>query len=166
LLKRLDTKKVFSTSLQQLEWSSYVKDRSLHRHLALFAACTAQAADWSDTSLSYRYGTKFAEPFNNQDITKNIVNLSHVSGYKYGKNFFSVDLLMSSEGSVGGRSNVGAHEAYAVYRHTLDFGKITGNSNWPSVRYAASAPPSASTTTARPTQATTRRSACWWPARP
>ncbi|OYV27300.1 MAG: hypothetical protein B7Z82_05890, partial [Halothiobacillus sp. 20-54-6] len=23
----------------------------------------AQAADWSDTSLSWRYGTKFAEPY-------------------------------------------------------------------------------------------------------
>jgi len=96
--------------------------------LALIATCTAQAADWSDTSLSYRYGTKFAEPFNNNDITKNIVNLSSVSGYKYGKNFFSVDFLMSSEldPSAAG-SNSGAHEAYAVYRHTLDFGKITGN---------------------------------------
>jgi len=97
--------------------------------LALFAACTAHAAEWSDTSLSYRYGTKFAEPFNNNDITKNIVNLSSVSGYKYGKNFFSVDLLMSSEldPSAAG-SNSGAHEAYALYRNTLDLGKITGNS--------------------------------------
>ncbi|TFW22291.1 outer envelope protein [Duganella callida] len=97
--------------------------------LALIAAaCTAQAADWSDTSLSYRYGTRFAEPYNDQDITKNIVNLSHVSGYKYGKNFFSVDLLMSSEldPSAAG-SNSGAHEAYVVYRNTLDLGKVTGN---------------------------------------
>ena len=97
--------------------------------LALFAACSAQAADWTDTSLSYRYGTKFAEPYNSNDITKNIVNLSSVSGYKYGKNFFSVDLLMSSEldPSAAG-SNSGAHEAYVVYRHTLDFGKIFNKS--------------------------------------
>ncbi|MBA5636583.1 outer envelope protein [Duganella sp. LX20W] len=98
--------------------------------LALLAAgaCTAaQAADWSDTSLSYRYGTKFAEPFNNQDISKSIVNLSNVSGYKYGTNFFSVDFLMSDDkdpSSVGAKT--GAHEAYAVYRHTLDLGKVTG----------------------------------------
>jgi nucleoside-specific outer membrane channel protein Tsx len=90
-------------------------------------ACAAHAADWSDTSLSYRYGTKFAEPFNNQDITKNIVNLSSASGYKYGKNFFSVDFLLSSEAdpSAAG-ANSGAHEAYAVYRHTLDLGKVSG----------------------------------------
>ena len=92
-------------------------------------ACVVQAhaADWSDTSIGYRYGTRFAEPFNNTDITKNIVNFSHVSGYKYGKNFFNVDFLMSSRddpSSAGAAS--GAHEAYAVYRHTLDLGKVSG----------------------------------------
>lgn len=98
--------------------------------LALLAgcACAAQAADWSDTSLSYRYGTKFAEPFNDNDISKNIVNLSSASGYKYGSNFLSVDLLMSSSAdpSAAG-STSGAHEAYALYRHTLDLGKVTSS---------------------------------------
>jgi nucleoside-specific outer membrane channel protein Tsx len=97
--------------------------------IALLAAasCTAHAADWSDTSLSYRYGTQFAEPYNSSDITKHIANFSNVSGYKYGKNFFSVDFLFSDKtdpSAVGASS--GAHEAYAVYRHTLDLGKLTG----------------------------------------
>ena len=98
--------------------------------LAAFAACSlsAQAADWSDTYIGYRYGTKFAEPFNNQDIAKNIVNLQHVSGYKYGVNFFNVDLLLSnSKDPSSAGSNVGAHEAYVVYRHTLDIGKVMGS---------------------------------------
>jgi nucleoside-specific outer membrane channel protein Tsx len=85
------------------------------------------AADWSDNSLSLRYGTKFAEPFNEQDISKRIVNFSHVSGYKYGTNFLGVDFLLSDQkdpSSAGASS--GAHEAYAVYRHTLDLGKISG----------------------------------------
>ncbi|AVR94499.1 outer envelope protein [Pseudoduganella armeniaca] len=95
--------------------------------LLLLASCAAHAADWSDTSLSYRYGSKFSEPYNGADIVKHVVNFSHVSGYKYGKNFFSVDYLISDENdpsAVGSRS--GAHEAYAVYRHTLDLGKVTG----------------------------------------
>ncbi|AXA93332.1 outer envelope protein [Massilia sp. YMA4] len=95
--------------------------------LLLLASCAAHAADWSDTSLSYRYGSKFSEPYNGADIVKHVVNFSHVSGYKYGKNFFSVDYLLSDENdpsAVGSRS--GAHEAYAVYRHTLDLGKVTG----------------------------------------
>ena len=99
--------------------------------LTLLAACgcAAHAADWSDTSIGYRYGTKFAEPFNNKDISKNIVNLTSASGYKYGKNFLNVDLLMSSDAdpsSAGAKS--GAHEAYVVYRHTLDLGKVMGQS--------------------------------------
>jgi len=60
-----------------------------HRHLSLIAAAAlvagglaapAQAADWSDTSMGFRTGSKFAEPFNGKDITKNIVNLNHASG--------------------------------------------------------------------------------------
>lgn len=86
------------------------------------AAATGQAAaaDWSDTSIGMRYGTKFAEPFNGQDISKKIVNLTHVSGYKYGSNFFNADVLLSD----GKDSN--AQEVYVVYRHTLDLGKVTG----------------------------------------
>ena len=92
----------------------------------LSTTCAAQAADWSDTSLSYRYSSKFAEPYNGSDVTKSIVNFSNVSGYKYGKNFVSVDLLFSDKtdpSAVG--SPDGAHEAYVVYRHTLDLGKVT-----------------------------------------
>lgn len=100
--------------------------------LIAFAALTsvaAQAADWSDTSFSYRYGNKFAEPFGANDITKNIFGLNHVSGYKYGTNFFNVDMLMSNSkdpASVG--SNEGAQEVYVVYRNTLDLEKATGTS--------------------------------------
>lgn len=95
--------------------------------LALLSGA-AGAADWSDTSIGYRYGTQFAEPFNNQDIKKSIVNLNHVSGYAYGTNFFNADLLLSDSKDPGGAgSSAGAQEVYIVYRHTLDFGKLTGS---------------------------------------
>jgi len=91
------------------------------------AAATAQAADWSDTSIGWRTGSKYAEPFNPDSIKKNIFNLNHVSGYKYGSNFFNVDYLMSDkkDPSFAG-SNSGAREVYIVYRHTLDIEKVTG----------------------------------------
>jgi len=102
----------------------------------LFAAATtalalgagaAQAANWSDTYVGYRTGSSFAEPFNNNDIKKNIFNLNHVSGYNYGSNFFNVDFLMSDRKDPGGAGSTnGAQEAYIVYRHTLDMAKITG----------------------------------------
>jgi nucleoside-specific outer membrane channel protein Tsx len=86
----------------------------------------SEAADWSDTYIGYRYGTKFAEPFEGNDISKNILNLSHVSGYKYGTNFFNADLLLSdSNDPASADSTEGAREVYVVYRHTLDMGKVT-----------------------------------------
>lgn len=89
----------------------------------------AQAADWSDTALTYRYGTKFAEPFNTNDITKNILGLMHVSGYKYGTNFFNADLLMSNEKDPAyPGAQTGAQEVYVVYRNTVDLEKVTGTS--------------------------------------
>lgn len=86
------------------------------------AAIGAQAADWSDTSMGVRWGTRFAEPYNTQDIEKTIVNFTHASGYKYGSNFLNVDFLMSDS------KDDNAQEIYVVYRHTLDLGKVTGKS--------------------------------------
>lgn len=102
--------------------------------LALLASAS-QAADWSDTALSLRHGSSFAEPYDNnpdgsrKDITKTIVGLTHVSGYKYGTNFFNVDLLMSDRNDPGGgvAGNPGAQEVYLVYRHMLDIGKVSGH---------------------------------------
>ena len=106
--------------------------RQIFKRAAVFAAIaacgiTAHAADWSDTSLTYHYGNKFAEPYESNDITKNIVSLTHVSGYKYGSNFLNVDMLMSdSKDPSSAGATTGAQETYVVYRHTLDLGKITG----------------------------------------
>lgn len=89
----------------------------------------ASAADWSDTSIGARYGTKFAEPFNPNDIKKLILNLNHVSGYKYGSNFFNADFLVSDSKDPGGADSTnGAQEVYIVYRHTLDLSKVTSGS--------------------------------------
>ncbi len=87
---------------------------------ALAGASLAGAATWSDTHIGYRYGTDFAEPFVGDGIAKNIVNIGHASGYKYGTNFFNVDFLMADS------KNTNSHEAYVVYRNTLDFSKVAG----------------------------------------
>ncbi|MGI9135134.1 MAG: outer envelope protein, partial [Rhodoferax sp.] len=93
------------------------------------AACalSAQAATWSDTSIGYRYGSDYAEPFNSNAISKSIINLNHVSGYKYGSNFFNADLLMSDDKDPAGKGSTnGAQEVYVVYRNTVDLDKLTG----------------------------------------
>jgi nucleoside-specific outer membrane channel protein Tsx len=95
--------------------------------VAPVAPVAVQAADWSDTHIGWRYGTRFAEPFNPQDIRKHIVNLTHASGYAYGTNYFNVDALLSDRNDpASAGSSDGAHEVYALYRHTLDLGKVSG----------------------------------------
>lgn len=101
------------------------------RH-ALFAilaggALSGQAADWSDTAIGFRHGTQFREPFNPDDIRKNIFFLTHANGYRFGGNYFNVDFLQSdSKDPAGANSTSGAREAYVVYRHFLDAGKVAG----------------------------------------
>jgi hypothetical protein len=94
----------------------------------ILAAPAAHSAIWSDTYIGYRYGTAFDEPFNGKDIKKNIFNLQHVSGFKYGTNFLNVDMLLSDDKDPArvnsGTSKGGAQEIYVVYRNTLDLGKI------------------------------------------
>ena len=93
----------------------------------LLSCAAAGAADWSDTSISWRYGTRFAEPYNPEHIKKHIFALTHASGYKYGSNFFNVDLLQSDKTDPASLTqSEGAQEAYIVYRHTLDIGALRG----------------------------------------
>jgi nucleoside-specific outer membrane channel protein Tsx len=93
----------------------------------LLTCGAVQAADWSDTAISWRYGTRFAEPFNPEHIKKHIFALTHVSGYKYGSNYFNVDLLQSDESDPASLTQTeGAQEAYVVYRHTFDIGALRG----------------------------------------
>jgi nucleoside-specific outer membrane channel protein Tsx len=93
----------------------------------LLVSTAAQAAEWSDTAISWRHGATYREPFNPNNISKNIFALTHASGYKYGSNYFNVDLLQSDSKDPGSLTQTaGAQEAYVVYRHTLDIGKLAG----------------------------------------
>lgn len=87
----------------------------------------AAAADWSDTSLALTNGSKFREPFDSNNISKNIYSLKNVSGDKYGTNFFNVDMLQSDSKDPAANTNSGgAQEVYVVYRRLFDLNKITG----------------------------------------
>lgn len=92
---------------------------------ALVAALPASAADWSDTFIGYRYGTQFREPGIDGTVEKNILQLSHASGWAYGSNFFNVDMLMSDRHDPANHGNTGAAEVYVVYRGSLSLGKLT-----------------------------------------
>jgi nucleoside-specific outer membrane channel protein Tsx len=96
--------------------------------LALLAAAALPlaAADWSDTLIGYRTGSQFREPGIDGTLHKDILQLSHVSGWAYGTNFLNVDMLMSDKGDPAANGKSGANEVYVVYRTALSLGKVSG----------------------------------------
>jgi nucleoside-specific outer membrane channel protein Tsx len=89
------------------------------------ASSAAYAATWSDTFIGYRYGTQFHEPNNANDVTKNILQLTHSSGYSIGQNFVNLDLLQSnSKDPSSGSGSTGATEAYLTFRTQLHLSKV------------------------------------------
>lgn len=95
---------------------------------AALAACAAaaHAAEWSDAFIGFTYGNKFKEPGSDADVKKKVATLQYVGGYKYGVNFFSVDMLASDENNTANNSDRGAHEVYVTYSNTVSFGKVSG----------------------------------------
>ena len=97
--------------------------------LVALAAVPVHAADWSDTFLGYRTGSKFQETAIQDAIKKDIYSLSHVSGYSMGTNFFNVDMLKSdlkdpANSSSPGAAARGAQEVYVAYRTNLSLSKL------------------------------------------
>lgn len=114
-----------------MQWNIPLISRKFIMLMALYCSNGLYAADWSDTSLIWSYGTTFSEPFKNNangdavDIEKHILSIVHNSAYKYGSNFVQVNLHQSNDEPNGiAASDKGAQEAYVIFRHTLDYGKI------------------------------------------
>ena len=96
--------------------------------LALLAAAALPlaAAEWSDTLIGYRTSDQFREPGIDGTLKKDILQLSHVSGWAYGTNFFNVDMLMSDKADPASNGTTGANEVYVAYRGSLSMNKIHG----------------------------------------
>jgi len=99
--------------------------RKIGLALALIAAAfgfstTAGAADWSDNEVHVLHGSKFHDQGNNVDTKKTILTLQHASGYKYGRNFFFVDMIKSDA------TDSRASEIYGEWYHTVSLSKLQG----------------------------------------
>ena len=99
---------------------------------ALVVAATgsaAQAQIFQDNVIGYRYGTQFKEPgvAGGADIEKSILSFTHVSGDRWGGNFFNIDVLFSGSNDPARNGGAGAQEAYAVYRRTFSYSKLSGS---------------------------------------
>ena len=81
----------------------------------------AHALDWSRTELHFQYGNLAVPTFaGGGDAEHFIYTLQHVSGWKYGDNFFFVDTLDAQD------SEFQDFDTYGEWYTTLSLGKITG----------------------------------------
>jgi len=83
--------------------------------LVATASRAAVAADWSSTNAQFLNGDDFIIPGIVGDIEKNILTLEHASGWKYGDNFFFVDVT-NGDGT--------ASELYGEFNPRFSFGKL------------------------------------------
>lgn len=88
----------------------------------------AQAADWSDTSIGYRYAPSQSEPGVSDEVRKNILNFTHVSGDKLGTNLFVIDLLKSDSVDPSNGGAAGAQEWYGFYKRSFSLTALSGKS--------------------------------------
>lgn len=109
------------------------KMKKLTIAVMLASSVTAvQAADWSDTWVSYKFQNDSREPNNAYQIVKHTVGFTHASGYKYGSNFLNVDAIKSDDRDPAGNNTKaagfeGASEIYITYRTHFEAGKVTGS---------------------------------------
>lgn len=112
-----------------------------HKTLLAFVAASlgplVHAADWSDTSVSLRYGNRFAEPGIPVPIRKLILNLTHINGDRYGTNLFLMEALKSDRHDPASpvipstqepaSTGTGAQELFAFYQRSLSLNALRGS---------------------------------------
>ena len=85
----------------------------------------AYAIDWQDNSVGISWGNKYREPENPRDVTKTVLNFTHVSGDRLGLNLFVSDLLLSTK-SDPAKNGKGATEIYIFYKRSFSLSALTG----------------------------------------
>ena len=89
----------------------------------------AGSAQWSSTNIQYLYGDSYQSIFFNGDtnsldsfdVNASIITLEHVNGWKYGDNFFFVDITNPDNNDA-----VTPTSYYGEISPRLSFGKMTG----------------------------------------
>lgn len=85
-------------------------------------ASLSHAAQWSTTQVHFQYGD-LKNPFSGQSSKSLVTTLQHSSGYKYGDNFFFIDLI--NDDVDDGYQDT---DYYGEWYSHFSFSKITGNS--------------------------------------
>lgn len=68
---------------------------------------------WSNSEIQYLNGANFQEPGNSEDVSKSTITITHADGWTYGRNFFFMDTLFSTDGEPSQINLYG--EAYSTF---------------------------------------------------
>ncbi len=79
----------------------------------------SMALEWMSNSVGFRYGQQFTNPNNPDKFAKRIYSFTHADGYRYGSNFFNLDVFLSGNRDPRKGTDQVAAKFYAVYRHQL-----------------------------------------------
>ena len=93
------------------------------------ASASAGAAQWSSTNIQYLYGDSYEAIFldpvagqlDSEEVSASIITLEHVNGWKYGDNFFFVDITNPDRSGEELDTSF-----YGEISPRLSFGKMTG----------------------------------------
>jgi len=105
---------------------SYAMPSLVSISLSALAPCVLAAPAFSDTFIGYRYSAHYTEPGNPKDVAKNILQVTHVSGYALGQNFINLDVFKSDRNDPAKGGGSGATEVYLTYRNQFQYGKVFG----------------------------------------
>lgn len=86
----------------------------------------AGAAVFSTTNIQYLYGTTYSDILNGENDKASIITLEHFDVWKYGDNFFFVDITNPDRQGDTAGSGKSTGEFYAELSPRLSFGKIFG----------------------------------------
>jgi nucleoside-specific outer membrane channel protein Tsx len=117
-----------------LKRNTLLKTATLSTMMALaLASNTATAggtAIWSTTAAEYLYGTSYRDIATGDKDKASIITLEHADGWKYGDNFFFVDITnpdrQGDTADFAGANAKSTGEYYAELSPRLSFGKILG----------------------------------------
>ena len=89
--------------------------------IALYWCCSAQTAEWSNTEIQLQVGNLDVPSFAGGGSADHVIyTLQHASGWKYGDNFFFVDVLDSD------RPGFQDFDLYSELYANFSLGKISG----------------------------------------
>lgn len=99
--------------------SSLVKAAAMTAGFAFSTGATvsAQAADWNTTSFLIMQGNSYKDVVTDKEYDASLITLEHVDGWKYGSNFFFIDVT---------EPNNANSEFYGEFSPGLSFSKMTG----------------------------------------